>query len=142
MGRNAMLERSGSVVLACAKEGNVVYDRMAGLPVAFEEARRDRMRRHFPAGEVSIYIHGRSTGGPFAFMLTQRVSNISGFLGMESSAFGYIYARQINQSWHLPFNCLKIRTWRDVARYEGPEALDREGPDALKRLPMLMERVL
>ena len=70
-------------------------------------------------------------------MLAQRVSNISGFLGMESSAFGYIYARQINQSWHLPFNCLKIRTWRDVARYEGPEALDREGPDALKRLPLL-----
>ncbi len=137
----SMMERYGTIILACAKEGTVFYDRMAGWPVAFEEAGRDLMRRHFPEGEFSIYIHGRSTGGPFAFMLTQRVSNISGFLGMESSPFGYIYARQINQSWHLPFNCLKIRTWRDKARYEGPEALDREGPDALKRLPMLMERV-
>jgi len=137
----SMMERYGTIILACAREGTVFYDRMAGWPVAFEEAGRDLMRRHFPEGEFSIYIHGRSTGGPFAFMLTQRVSNISGFLGMESSPFGYIYARQINQSWHLPFNCLKIRTWRDKARYEGPEALDREGPDALKRLPMLMERV-
>jgi len=137
----SMMERYGTVILACAKESTPFYDRMAGWPVAFEEAGRDLMGRHFPAGEFSIYIHGRSTGGPFAFMLTQRVSNISGFLGMESSPFGYIYARQINQSWHLPFNCLKIRTWRDIARYEGPEALDRNGPEALKRLPMLMERV-
>ncbi len=137
----SMMERYGTVILACAKEDTPFYNRMAGWPVAFEEAGRDLMGRHFPAGEFSIYIHGRSTGGPFAFMLTQRVSNISGFLGMESSPFGYIYARQINQSWHLPFNCLKIRTWRDVARYEGPEALDREGAEALKRLPMLMERV-
>ena len=137
----SMMERYGTVILACAKEDTPFYDRMAGWPVAFEEAGRDLMGRHFPAGEFSIYMHGRSTGGPFAFMLTQRVSNISGFLGMESSPFGYIYARQINQSWHLPFNCLKIRTWRDIARYEGPEALDRDGPEALKRLPMLMERV-
>ena len=137
----SMLERYGTVILACAKEGTVFYDRMAGWPMAFEEAGQDLMDRHFPQGEYSIYMHGHSTGGPFAFMLTQRVANIVGIIGMESSPFGYIYARQINQSWHLPFNCLKIRTWRDEARYEGPEALDREGPDALKRLPMLMERV-
>ncbi len=137
----SMLERYGTVILACAKEGTDFYDRMAGWPMAFEEAGRDLMSRHFPQGEYSIYMHGHSTGGPFAFMLTQRVANIAGIIGMESSPFGSIYARQINQSWHLPFNCLKIRTWRDEARYEGPEALNREGPDALKRLPMLMERV-
>jgi hypothetical protein len=137
----SMLERYGTVILACAKEGTVFYDRMAGWPMAFEEAGQDLMDRHFPQATYSIYMHGHSTGGPFAFMLTQRVANIVGIIGMESSPFGYIYARQINQSWHLPFNCLKIRTWRDIARYEGPEALGAEGPEALKRLPMLMEEV-
>jgi hypothetical protein len=41
-----------------------------------------------------------------------------------------------------PFNELYIRSWRDVARYRGPEALGKEGPRALMRLPMLMEEVL
>ncbi|MEE8463048.1 MAG: hypothetical protein V3S50_13095 [Acidobacteriota bacterium] len=137
----SMMERYGTTILACAKEGTEFYDRMAGWPMAFEEAGRDLMSRHFPQDEYSIYMHGHSTGGPFAFMLTQRVANIAGIIGMESSPFGYIYARQINQSWHLPFNCLKIRTWRDIARYAGPEALGADGPEALKRLPMLMEEV-
>src|SRR5262249_11824799 len=39
-------------------------------------------------------------------------------------------------------NELYIRTWRDCARYAGPEALGREGPSALMRLPSLMEEVL
>ncbi|MEE2821959.1 MAG: hypothetical protein VYA53_03155 [Acidobacteriota bacterium] len=137
----SMMERYGTVILACAKEGTEFYHRMAGWPMAFEEAGKDLMRRHLPEGEYSIYVHGHSTGGPFAFMLAQRVENIAGIIGMESSPFGYIYAQQVNQHWHLPFNCLKIRTWRDVARYAGPEALGAEGPEALLHLPMLMEQV-
>jgi hypothetical protein len=137
----SMMERYGTTILACAREGTEFHHRMAGWPMAFEEAGKDLMSRHMPPGEYTIYMHGHSTGGPFAFMLTQRVENIAGIIGMESSPFGYIYARQVNQSWHLPFNCLKIRTWRDVARYAGPEALGSEGPDALLHLPMLMEQV-
>jgi len=137
----SMMERYGTTIMACAREGTEFHDRMAAWPMAFEEAGRDLMTRHMPAGEYTIYMHGHSTGGPFAFMLTQRVDNIGGIIGMESSPFGYIYARQVNQSWHLPFNCLKIRTWRDVARYAGPEALESEGPEALLHLPMLMEQV-
>ncbi|MBI2822036.1 MAG: hypothetical protein HYX74_07405 [Acidobacteria bacterium] len=137
----SMLERYGTHILACGKEGTEFYNRLAAYPVAFEEAAKDLMRRHFPDGEYSIYIHGHSTGGPFSFMLTQRVANIAGVVGMENSPFGYIYSRQVGQTWNRPFNCLVVRTWRDTARYAGPEALAKEGPEALKHLPMLMERV-
>ena len=41
-----------------------------------------------------------------------------------------------------PFDELYIRTWRDLARYQGPEALGQEGPSALMRLPAIMEDVL
>src|SRR5439155_24544943 len=41
-----------------------------------------------------------------------------------------------------PFYELYIRTWRDRARYAGPEALGQEGPQALMRLPWLMEDIL
>src|SRR5262249_56444590 len=41
-----------------------------------------------------------------------------------------------------PFNELYIRTWRDRARYAGPEALGQQGPQALMRLPWLMEEIL
>jgi hypothetical protein len=116
---------------------------MAGWPVAFEEGAKDLMRRHFPVGEYSIYIHGHSTGGPFADAFSQRVENIAGVIGMESSQFGYIVAERLGEArWDIPFSCLRIRNWRDKARYEGPEALAKEGPEALLRLPMLMERVL
>jgi hypothetical protein len=43
-----------------------------------------------------------------------------------------------NQLWRYPFNYFMVRTWRDVARYAGPEA----GPDGMWRLPWLMEDVL
>ena len=36
----------------------------------------------------------------------------------------------------------EINTWRDRARYAGPEALAEEGPEALMRLPALMEDIL
>jgi alpha-beta hydrolase superfamily lysophospholipase len=51
---------------------------MAAWPVAFEEAIKETARRHLPQGDFSIYIHGHSTGGPFAMTATQRVANIAG----------------------------------------------------------------
>lgn len=142
-------EKYGTLTLARAKEGTEFYNRMAGWPVAFEETGKELMRRHLPVGEYSIYVHGHSTGGPFSFMFTQRVRNIVGVLGMDSSSFGYIFRVQARSSGNstgkqygdLPFNCLHVRTWRDTARYAGPEALMQEGPRALMRLPSLIEEV-
>jgi hypothetical protein len=45
-------------------------------------------------------------------------------------------------AWKDPFNDLYIRTWRDLARYRGSEALGQEGANALMRLPSLMEEIL
>lgn len=139
----SMLDRYGTLQLACAKEGTDFYHRMAAFPVVFEEAGKNLMSRHLPEDEYSIYIHGHSTGGPFSFMLTQRVPNIVGVLGMENSPFGYIYSQLIGgRTWNLPFNCLSEFTWRLTAMYAGSEALDNEGGQALMHLPKLMEQVL
>jgi len=84
-------------------------------------------------------------------MLTQRVPNIVGVIGMENTPFGYIFRLQSRPSGNsigltygdaIPFHCLHVRTWRDVARMAGPEALMEEGPEALMRLPMLVEEVM
>jgi pimeloyl-ACP methyl ester carboxylesterase len=139
----SMMDRYGTLQLACAKEGTDFYDRMAAFPVVFEETGKDLMGRHLPEDEYSIYIHGHSTGGPFSFMLTQRVPNIVGVLGMENSPFGYIYSQLIGgRTWNLPFNCLSEFTWRITAMYAGSEAFDNEGGEALMHLPKLMEQVL
>ena len=146
---------------ARAKPGTRFYDRMASWPVAFEEGMKEACRRQFPENEYSIYVHGHSTGGPYVSMLTQRVSNIAGVLAIENSTFGYVNERKhqwgghvgkiegyeavatkTEESWKDPFNDLYIRTWRDLARYRGPEALGQEGPNALMRLPWLMEEIL
>lgn len=142
-------EKYGKLTLACAKEGTEMYNRMAGWEVAFEMAGKEILNRNLPAEDYSIYIHGHSTGGPFSFMLTQRVENIVGVIGMDNSPFGYIFRVQTRASGNptgkqygdLPFNCLHVRTWRDSARYVGPEALMIEGPGALMYLPNLMDRV-
>ena len=47
----------------------------------------------------------------------------------------------IENTWEAPFNCLRIRSWRDTARYAGYEAIEEEGVEALRRLPMLMEEI-
>ena len=139
--------RWGTLILACAKEGTNFYNRLAGWPVAFEEGGKDLLARYLPEEEYSIYAHGHSTGGPFALMLSQRVPNIEGIIGMESSPFGAIYGQMLRQSqglsepWTSPFNCLRIRSWRDTARYAGYEAIEEEGTQALSRLAMLMEEV-
>jgi hypothetical protein len=146
---------------ARAKPGTRFYDRMSSWPVAFEEGMKEACRRHFPVGEFSIYVHGHSTGGPYVSMLSQRVSNIAGVIAIENSTFGYInerkhqwgghvgkiegykaVAEKSSESWKDPFNDLYIRTWRDLARYRGSEALGQEGPAALMRLPWLMEEIL
>jgi hypothetical protein len=93
-------------------------------------------------------------------MLSQRVANVAGVIAIENSSFGYINERkhiwgghvgkiegfariaETGDSWKDPFNDLYIRTWRDLARYRGSEALGQEGPNALMRLPWLMEEIL
>ena len=151
----------GTRTSARAKPGSRFYDRMASWPVAFEEGMKEACRRHFPVGEFSVYVHGHSTGGPYVSMLTQRVPNIAGVIAIENSSFGYInekkhqwgghvgkiegfqaVAPKSAESWKDPFNDLYIRTWRDLARYRGSEALGQEGPQALMRLPWLMEEIL
>jgi pimeloyl-ACP methyl ester carboxylesterase len=154
--------RYGIRTLAKAKPGTIFYNRMAGWPIAFEKGGIEVMRKHFPENEYSIYVHGHSTGGPFTMMLSQRVPNIKGILAIENSSFGYInrakhawggelgkiegydFAAEEMQmeSRSDPFDELYIRSWRDSARYVGPELLGQEGPEALMRLPMIMEDIL
>lgn len=139
--------RWGTLILACAKEGTEFYDRMAGWPVAFEEGGKALLAKHLPQGEFSIYAHGHSTGGPFTMIFSQRVPNVAGIIGMESSPFGEMYgevlrsAQNIEEPWGIGFECLRIRSWRDTARYAGYEAIQEEGLKALERLPMLMEEI-
>ncbi|MCZ6885311.1 MAG: hypothetical protein O7E53_02975 [Alphaproteobacteria bacterium] len=154
------LMKYGTRLHARAKPGSRFYDRMASWPMAFEEGMKTACARHFSEDEYSIYIHGHSTGGPYVCMLSQRVANIAGIMAVENSSFGYINevkhlwsggigkiegfkrAAQKGQKWKDRFNDLYIRTWRDLARYKGPEALGQEGPAALMRLPWLMEEIL
>ena len=155
-----MRPRYGTRTVARAKPGTNFYYRMAAWPVAFEEGMKEAMRRHLPEGTFSIYGEGHSTGGPFVSMLSQRVPNFAGVVATEHTPFGHVGAMRDNWSGSLgkvsgservstddavrsdPFNELYIRTWRDLARYAGPEALGQQGPAALMQLPMLMEEIL
>ena len=103
----------------------------------FDDAMAEVCRRYFPPDRYSVYVHGHSTGGPFVHILLQRVENVVGLLGMESSPFGSIYARMLDMSWDAPFTDLTIRTWRHIAKYVGSEA----GPEGAWKLPWLMEDV-
>lgn len=156
----SLAARYGTRTVAHAKPGTVFYDRMAGWPAAFEDGGKEVMRRNLPDGEYSIYVHGHSTGGPFVFYLSQRVPNVAGVLALENSSFGYINEAKVAKAGSLgaigefdtgaavetsrsdPFFELYIRTWRDKARYLGPEALGQDGPAALMRLPSLIEKVM
>jgi hypothetical protein len=157
---DSMRARYGRRTLAKAKPDSVFRDRLAASPLAMEVAFATAMTNELPESEFSIYVHGHSTGGPYQFMMSQRVPNIEGVLAIENSPFGYINERkhqwsgalgkasnrkrnsQTEESRKDPFDVLSIRTWRDTARYAGAEALGRHGPDALLRLPMIMEDVL
>jgi hypothetical protein len=151
--------RYGTRTVAHAKPGTLFHARMAGWPMAMEAGMTEAIRRHFPPAEYSVYVQGHSTGGPMVCMLSQRVPNIEGILAAENSPFGYISREQ--HAWsgslgkisgyervrttaddrHDPFYELYLRSWRDLARYRGPEALGQEGPTALMRLPWLMEEI-
>lgn len=124
----------GTIVSLKAREGSEFYDRMAAWPAAFEEAMKETARRHLPEREYSIYIHGHSTGGPFAMMASQRIANVAGILGYGSSPFGYMYTNVTGDQWNFPFNYLRLRTWRDAARYLY-ESLKEKGYG----LPLMME---
>ncbi len=127
-------EDYGTLVSLSAKEGTQFFYRMAAWPAAFEEAVKETARRHFPDSEFSIYIHGHSTGGPLAMMASQRVANIAGLLGYGSSPFGWMYPLVSGDDWEFPFNQLRLRTWRDTARYMY-EGMKDKGIG----LPMLIE---
>ena len=157
----SMRARYGTRTLARAKPDSLFWHRMAAWPVAMEMGMREAMKRHFPVGDYSVYFQGHSTGGPMVSMLSQRVPNCAGVLAAENSPFGYVDEQKHLWSGGLgkiegydrivtrkkakkrtdPFNELYIRTWRDRARYAGPEALGQEGPNALMRLPSLMEEI-
>ncbi|MGH7928274.1 MAG: hypothetical protein ACREQV_10810, partial [Candidatus Binatia bacterium] len=125
----------GTLVSLAAREGTEFYHRMATWPVAFEEAIKETARRQFPDDEFSIYIHGHSTGGPFAMMASQRIANIVGLVGYGSSPFGYMDPLVTGgDNWDFPFNQLRLRTWRDTARYMY-EGMKDNGVG----LPMLIE---
>lgn len=127
-------ESYGTLISLAAKEGTEFYYRMAAWPAAFEAAIKETARRHFPEDQYSIYIHGHSTGGPFAMMATQRVANIAGVVGYGTSPFGTMFPQISGDNWDFPFNRLRLRTWRDTARYlyEGMK-------DKGIGLPMLIE---
>jgi len=154
------LIKYGTRTVIHAKKNTQFYNRMASWPAAFETGMKEACRRHFPEKDFSIYVHGHSTGGPYVSMLSQRVANIAGVMAVENSSFGYINEQkhlwsgsigkiegfqriaQKGEVWNTPFYELYIRTWRDLARYQGAEALGQEGPQALMRLPWLMEDIL
>jgi hypothetical protein len=151
--------RYGTRTLARAKPETNFWFRMATWPAAFEEGMIEACRRHFPETEFSIYGQGHSTGGPFICMLSQRIRNMAGVCATEHSPFGYLCCERDKWGGDMgkitgyekvekkgqgrtdPFNELYIRTWRDLARYQGPEALGQEGPAALMRLPAIMEDI-
>ncbi|HKY10169.1 MAG TPA: hypothetical protein VJQ55_18110 [Candidatus Binatia bacterium] len=127
-------EDYGTLISLSAKEGTEFFYRMAAWPAAFEEAVKETARRQFPENEFSIYIHGHSTGGPFAMMASQRIANIAGLLGYGSSPFGRMYPLVSGDDWEFPFNQLRLRTWRDTARYMYEGMKDKN-----IGLPMLIE---
>jgi hypothetical protein len=156
----SMRNRYGTRTLARAKPGSQFWFRMAAWPAAFEAGMIEANRRHFPEQEFSVYGQGHSTGGPFICMLSQRIPNMAGVCATEHSPFGYLSMGRDEWGGDMgkiagyekiekkgkartdPFNELYIRTWRDLARYQGPEALGQEGPKALMRLPAIMEDIL
>jgi hypothetical protein len=127
-------EDYGTLISLSAKEDTEFFYRMAAWPAAFEEAVKETARRQFPESEFSIYIHGHSTGGPFAMMASQRMANMAGLLGYGSSPFGWMYPLVSGDDWEFPFNQLRLRTWRDTARYMY-EGMKDKGIG----LPMLIE---
>lgn len=134
----ALRARHGTMFFARAKEGSDFYHRLAACPLAYERAYAQVCARNFPPEEYSVYLHGHSTGGPQMHMMLQRVPNVVGLVGIESSPYGHYFGRMLGFTWRFPFNYMTVRTWRDIARYKGNEV----DADAVRSLPWLMEEVL
>lgn len=133
-------QHRGTSFFLAAKPGTQFWHRLAAWPLAYETAFMASCARNFPVGEYSVYMHGASTGGPFAHMLLQRVPNAVGLIGLESSAWGALKVKTIEPDAggeRFPFHYMTLRTWRDRARYMGVEA----GDWGKWHLPMLMEQV-
>lgn len=156
----SMRHRYGTRTLAKAKLGTPFHARLAGWPAAFEQGMKQACARHF-GEDTSVLVHGHSTGGPFVSLLSQRVPNVVGVLALENSPFGYIQERSRAFTGNLervatgqgeksldewrrtdPFDELSIRTWREEARYVGPQTATLEGAAGLMRLPELIEEIM
>ena len=131
----------GSRPYAVAKPGSNFYGRMGAWPKAIVEAMMDICARHFPPDEYSVYVHGHSTGGPFVHTIMQRVENVRGLIGIENSSFGLLFNKMTGHDWMTPFNCVLVRTWRELARYRGAELAMQEGEKPLYRLAQVMEEI-
>jgi hypothetical protein len=149
----------GTRFLVRAKPDTPFWHRMSSWPVAFDEGMQALCRKHFPEPHFSVYIHGHSAGGSLSCIAMQRVPNCAGAIAMEDSQFGYINLARDKWSGgmgsvagyempkveHKPlddrFNDLYLYDWRYKAVRMGGEALAKEGPNALMRLPWLMEEV-
>ncbi len=150
----------GTRTIARARQGTMFFDRLAGWPAAFEDGMKEACRRHL-GSDYAVLLHGHSTGGPFVAMLSQRVPNVIGVLAIENSPFGYMQEearlftsnierraagmreRSLAEARRTDrFDELTIRTWREEARYLGPEVAMTEGSVGLMRLPELMEEVM
>jgi hypothetical protein len=133
---SSIRKKYGTIISLVAKEGTEFYYRMAAWPVAFDEAIQETCRRYLPPDHYSVYGHGHSTGGPFVMIASQQVPNFMGILGYGSVPFGYIFAKITGKKWDFPFNSLRLRTWRDTARYAHEEFSQK----AIS-LPLMMELV-
>ncbi len=127
--------RYGTSIFLAAKEGTTFYNRMGSWPMAFEEGMKAAIARHFPASSYNVYAHGHSTGGPFVHYLSQRVDNLKGIVGYGTAMFGYIN-NAAGSAFEYPFNYLRLRTWRDTARYADEGWADKD-----YSLPQKMEMV-
>ena len=61
-------------------------------------------------------------------MLSQRVDNVVGLIGVENSPFGYIYRRMAGREWKGPFTDLLIRNWREIAATAAPKRSRARAP--------------
>ncbi len=156
----SLRQRYGTRTLARALPGTLFHARMAAWPAAFETGMLEACRRHLGEGEYAVYAHGHSTGGAFTAILSQRLANFAGQTEVETAPIGSINTRKHAWSGALGkikgfekgaegqgglndrFTDLYLRSWRDRARYAGPEAMGKEGPGVLMRLPALIEDIL
>ena len=65
----------------------------------------------------------------------QRVENVAGLIGMETSSYGYIFGKMLGMTWDYSFDELTIRTWRHLAKYAGSATPGWFGVTPAQRMP-------